>query len=50
MRALTMLRRRGCRILAVDFHESDRHGPGRFEVTVDPPPRTANQIENGLWV
>ena len=48
VRALTLLRRRGCRILAVDFHAADRHRPGRFEVTVDAPPRTASQIEEWL--
>jgi acetolactate synthase regulatory subunit len=48
VRALTLLRRRGCRILAVDFAASDRHGPGRFEVTVDAPQRAANQIEDWL--
>jgi acetolactate synthase regulatory subunit len=48
VRALTLLRRRGCRILAVDFHAGERHGPGRFEVTVDAPQRTANQIEDWL--
>ncbi len=48
VRALTLLRRRGCRILAVDFHAADRHMPGRFEVTFDAPPRTANRIEEWL--
>jgi acetolactate synthase regulatory subunit len=48
VRALTLLRRRGCRILAVDYHAGDRHGPGRFDVTLDAPPRTGNQIEEWL--
>jgi acetolactate synthase regulatory subunit len=48
VRALTLLRRRGCRILAVDFHLADRHGPGRFEVAIVEPPRTGSQIESWL--
>jgi acetolactate synthase regulatory subunit len=48
VRALALLRRRGCRIVAVDFHEADRHGPGRFEVCVDAPPRTEHRIEAWL--
>ena len=48
VRALALLRRRGCRIVAVDFHEADRHGPGRFEVCVEAPPRTEHRIEAWL--
>ena len=48
VRALALLRRRGCRIVAVDFHEADRHRPGRFEVCVDAPPRTEHRIEAWL--
>jgi acetolactate synthase regulatory subunit len=48
VRALTLLRRRGCRIVAVDFHEADRHGPGRFDVCVEAPPRTEHRIEAWL--
>ena len=48
VRALALLRRRGCRIVAVDFHEAERHGPGRFEVCVDAPPRTEHRIEAWL--
>jgi acetolactate synthase regulatory subunit len=48
VRALALLRRRGCRIVAVDFHEADRHGPGRFEVCLEPPPRTEHRIEAWL--
>ncbi len=48
VRALTTLRRRSCRILAVDFHVADRHGPERFEVTIDVPPRTGHRIESWL--
>ena len=48
VRALMLLRRRGCRIVAVDFHEADRHGPGRFDVCVEPPARTGHRIEAWL--
>ena len=48
VRALALLRRRGCRIVAVDFHEADRHGPGRFDVCVEAPPRTGHRIEAWL--
>lgn len=48
VRALTLLRRRGCRIVAVDFHERDRHAPGRFEVAVEAPPRTEHALESWL--
>ena len=48
VRALALLRRRGCRIVAVDFHEADRHGPGRFDVCVEAPARTGHCIEAWL--
>src|SRR4051794_5422109 len=48
VRALALLRRRGCRIVAVDFHEADRHGPGRFDVCVEAPPRTEHRVEAWL--
>ena len=48
VRALALLRRRGCRIVAVDFLEADRHGPGRFDVCVEAPPRTEHRIEAWL--
>ncbi len=48
VRALTLLRRRGCRIVAVDFHEGDRHGPGRLEVSVEAPPRVGHRLESWL--
>src|SRR5687768_18491758 len=48
VRALALLRRRGCRIVAVDFHEADRHGPERFDVCVEAPPRTEHRIEAWL--
>src|SRR4051812_4764647 len=48
VRALSLLRRRGCRIVAVDFHEADRHGPCRFDVCIEAPPRTEHRIEAWL--
>jgi acetolactate synthase regulatory subunit len=48
VRVLGLLRRRGCRIVAVDFHEADRHRPGRFDVCVELPPRTEHRIEAWL--
>ena len=48
VRALALLRRRGCRIVAVDFHVADRHGPGRFDVCVDAPSRTEHRIQAWL--
>jgi hypothetical protein len=48
VRALALLRRRGCRIVAVDFHEADRHRPGRFDVCVEAPARTEHRIETWL--
>jgi acetolactate synthase regulatory subunit len=48
VRVLTLLRRRGCRIVAVDFHEGDRHGPGRLEVSVHAPGRIEHRLESWL--
>jgi acetolactate synthase regulatory subunit len=48
VRVLTLLRRRGCRIVAVDFHEGDRHGPGRLELSVDAPARIEHRLETWL--
>ena len=48
VRVLTLLRRRGCRIVAVDFHEADLHRPGRFDVTLEAPPRIEHALENWL--
>jgi acetolactate synthase regulatory subunit len=48
VRVLTVLRRRGCRIVAVDYHEADSHGPGRFEVTVRAPSRIGHRLETWL--
>jgi acetolactate synthase regulatory subunit len=48
VRVLTLLRRRGCRIVAVDFHQSDRHRPERFELAIDAPARIEHALENWL--
>ena len=48
VRVLTLLRRRGCRIVAVDFHERDRHAPERFEVAVEAPARIEHRLESWL--
>jgi acetolactate synthase regulatory subunit len=48
VRVLTLLRRRGCRIVAVDYQRADRHRPGRFEVCVEAPPRTQAALERWL--
>jgi acetolactate synthase regulatory subunit len=48
VRVLTLLRRRGCRIVAVDFHEADRHRPERFELAIDAPARIEHALENWL--
>ena len=48
VRVLTLLRRRGCRIVAVDFHEADLHGPERFELAVEAPARIEHALEAWL--
>jgi acetolactate synthase regulatory subunit len=48
VRVLTLLRRRGCRIVAVDFHEGDRHCPGRLALSVEAPPRIEHRLESWL--
>ena len=48
VRVLTLLRRRGCRIVAVDFHEADRHRPERFELAIDAPARIEHALESWL--
>lgn len=45
VRVLTLLRRRGCRIVAVDFHQGDRHGPERFELAIEAPARIEHRLE-----
>ena len=48
VRALALLRRRGCRIVAVDFHEGDRHAPERFELAIEAPARIEHRLESWL--
>jgi acetolactate synthase regulatory subunit len=48
VRALTLLRRRGCRIVSVDYQSGDRHAPERFELAVEAPARTEHRLESWL--
>jgi acetolactate synthase regulatory subunit len=48
VRVLTLLRRRGCRIVAVDFHEADRHGPERFALAIEAPARVEHAVDSWL--
>jgi acetolactate synthase regulatory subunit len=47
-RVLTWLRRHGCALTRVEYHAADRHGPGRFVVTVEAPRRHADRLACGL--
>lgn len=44
VRVLTTLRRRGCRVLAVDYRVGDRHRAGRLAVDYAPPPRCEHAV------
>lgn len=44
VRVLTTLRRRGCRIVAVDYRTGDRHRDGRLAVDYAPPPRCEHSV------
>jgi acetolactate synthase regulatory subunit len=48
VRVLCLLRRRGCRIVAVDFHDGDRHAPERLELSVIAPVRVEDRLESWL--
>jgi acetolactate synthase regulatory subunit len=48
VRALVLLRRRGCNVVGVEFRRADRHGPGSFEVSVEAPPRVGPRLEDWL--
>ena len=47
-RVLHWLRRRGCVLTRVDYAAGDRHGPGRFVLSVDAPPRHEDRLVPGL--
>jgi acetolactate synthase regulatory subunit len=47
-RVLVWLRRRGCTITLLDYAPEDRHGPGRFVVCVEAPPRHEDRLARGL--
>jgi acetolactate synthase regulatory subunit len=47
-RVLIWLRRRGCTLTRVDYAVQDRHGPGRFVLSVDAPPRHQDRLICGL--
>lgn len=44
VRVLALLRRRGCRVLAVDFRAGDRHRRGWLSVAYAPPPRCEHTV------
>jgi acetolactate synthase regulatory subunit len=48
VRALMLLRRRGCTVVAVNYRRSDHHGPGCFEVSVEAPLRVGHRLEDWL--
>jgi acetolactate synthase regulatory subunit len=48
VRVLTTLRRRGCRLLAVDYRVGDRHRDGWLSVDYAPPPRGEDQVRAWL--
>jgi len=48
VRVLMLLRRRGCKIVSVNFRRGDRHGPGAFDVSVEAPGRIEQCLESWL--
>jgi acetolactate synthase regulatory subunit len=44
VRVLTTLRRRGCRLVAVDYRVGDRHRDGWLCVDYAPPPRCEHSV------
>lgn len=48
VRVLVTLRRRGCRVIAVDYHQGDRHRAGWMTITYDPPARHAHAVAGWL--
>lgn len=47
-RVLIWLRRRGCTLTRVDYACGDRHGPGRFSLSLQAPHRHADRLATGL--
>jgi acetolactate synthase regulatory subunit len=48
LRVLTVLRRRGFAVRAVEFRAGDRHAPTRLDVCVESPTRLGHQLEPWL--
>ena len=48
LRVLTVLRRRGFAVRAVEFRAADRHAPARLELCVGSSPRLAHKLEPWL--
>lgn len=48
VRILVTLRRRGCRVISVDYHMGDRHRGGWLTVSYTPPPRHAHAVRGWL--
>lgn len=48
VRVLTTLRRRGCRVLAVDYSVGDLHREGWLTVDYAPPPRHEHAVATWL--
>jgi acetolactate synthase regulatory subunit len=44
LRVLTALRRRGCAVVSVEFHEGDRHRPPRLSLCLRTSPRTEHRL------
>jgi hypothetical protein len=48
LRVLSLLQRRRCRVLGVDYVARDRHYPGRFVICVEAPPGRTGCVERWL--
>jgi acetolactate synthase regulatory subunit len=48
LRVLSLLQRRRCRVVSVDYLAADRHHPGRLLLGIAPPPRHAHCVEAWL--
>jgi len=49
LRVLTVLRRRGYRVLRVDYEAGDRHRPTMLELSIESPSRTGHRLEAWLF-